>query len=462
MSINKPKLSSLVRGQLPEFIQEDYQTFVAFLEAYYEYLETNVLVDIETASDIDTTFDSFVEYFKSELALNFPNILTDERFLLPRIKELYTAKGTEAAYKLLFRILYNKDVEIEYPVKQILKPSDGKYVQNVSIFVQVEYGNIESIIGNYVDILTSNKKIKVFADRYVTIGTNIYQIYLTGGWTGTFYVDDIVQYDSIFFGKILPTTSSFEIVLPGRNFRVGQVYDVIGTGTGARLKVTSVDNLGGIKTAKFVEFGIGYASDYTLSLLSSSFRGYPVQDYFSKNGTDVTISDSISNILDTGIINRYDYAYTLSDTGVTYADSTYAGTVATTFANTTGSQTSDQVIDPVNYAAIKIKLGAVAKYPGYYENNDGFLSDTIYVQDSKYYQTFSYVLKVDEMFDSYKSIVKKLLHPAGTEVFGEYSINNSLNIPTTIKTFLDETYLSSEDGLLLMTENSMLLITENV
>ena len=39
-------LSSLVRSQLPEFIRADYDTFVAFLEAYYEYLEqTNKATD---------------------------------------------------------------------------------------------------------------------------------------------------------------------------------------------------------------------------------------------------------------------------------------------------------------------------------------------------------------------------------------------------------------------------------
>ena len=34
------KTSLLVNRQVPEFIREEYPLFIAFLEAYYEYLET--------------------------------------------------------------------------------------------------------------------------------------------------------------------------------------------------------------------------------------------------------------------------------------------------------------------------------------------------------------------------------------------------------------------------------------
>ena len=42
MILNNHKTSLLVPQQLPEFIRDDanYQTFVTFLEAYYEWLET--------------------------------------------------------------------------------------------------------------------------------------------------------------------------------------------------------------------------------------------------------------------------------------------------------------------------------------------------------------------------------------------------------------------------------------
>ena len=41
--------------------------------------------------------------------------LADKRLLVKRIKDLYTTKGTIDSYKLLFKILYDEDVEINFP-----------------------------------------------------------------------------------------------------------------------------------------------------------------------------------------------------------------------------------------------------------------------------------------------------------------------------------------------------------
>ena len=87
MILNNHKTSLLVPQQLPEFIRDDanYQTFVTFLEAYYEWLETaqsaNSANSIATSSgegvtyasknlpsyfDIDQTLDDFVDYFLND------------------------------------------------------------------------------------------------------------------------------------------------------------------------------------------------------------------------------------------------------------------------------------------------------------------------------------------------------------------------------------------------------------
>ena len=60
MTIPRRTLSSLVASQLPEFVREDHQTFVAFLEAYYEYLENIEGNDLKSLGDIDTTLESFI------------------------------------------------------------------------------------------------------------------------------------------------------------------------------------------------------------------------------------------------------------------------------------------------------------------------------------------------------------------------------------------------------------------
>jgi len=158
-------LQAVVSRQLPEFIREDYPTFVAFVEAYYEYMQTQG-VNLEELRDIDTTLDSFVQYFKKEVAYNLPsNITTDERFLLQHIKDQYLSKGSEASYKLLFRLMFGKNVELTYPGRSMLIASDGRWNQEISIFVQVDYGSTTDIVGKLVDIQTGNKVLRVLVDR---------------------------------------------------------------------------------------------------------------------------------------------------------------------------------------------------------------------------------------------------------------------------------------------------------
>lgn len=452
----KPKVSSLIAGQLPEFIQSDYQTFIAFLEAYYDYLDQNVLVDYSSVSDIDSTYDSFLQYFKSELAINFPTFNVNDRFLLPKIKQLYTSKGSEASYRLLFRILYGKEIDIVYPSEQMLRVSDGKWVQDTSIFIRVSVGTPDLIVGKTITISTEGKLIHVFIDRYSsTSDASVFEFFVTGGWTGSFDVGSAVLYKSSFAGYVVATTKTVHVLQAGKNFSVGQVYPLTGSGSGSSIIVLKVDVNGGIKLAKLYSFGIGYASDFSTSFISSS-SSLTTQNYFNVSGSSVSILDSINSLGDYGTINAYNYT---SDVSV-YVDPTYSGTIVRSFSNTSSSVVAPQT----DYAIISVTLGSYAKYPGYYKNDDGFLDSTRYIQDSKYYQAFSYVIKIDELFESYRSVVKNLLHPSGTELFGENSItktyNANLNLPSlvgkTTRTVMTESglyYVISQDGYTIITED---------
>lgn len=467
MAITKPKISSLVSSQLPTFIQEDYTTFVAFLEAYYEFLETQTIIDFDEISDIDTTLDSFVKYFKNEVALNFPSTLIDDRFLLPKLKELYVSKGTEASFRLLFKMLYNKDIDLVYPATQLLRVSDGKWVQPLSIFVNIKSNSPDDIVGKYVDLTSTylgmERKVTVFIDSYETTTTNgVYEFFILSNYTGTINIDDLLKYSSDYTGVVVATTSSLSVIQSGKNFKVDQTYNILGPTYPSTITISSVDVNGGVKSAKITNYGIGYSSDFSTNILAQSYQTSTVQNFFTISATSgtaysATILDSINQLEDSGVISLYTYAST-SGTGF-YSDPTYAGVVKKTFTNAS----VNTVFDPLDYATFSVNLGAVAKYPGYYSNTDGFLDDTMIIQDSKYYQAFSYAIQIDELFDSYKSIVKNLIHPAGTEIFGEYAINNEFSLAiTTSASPLDATiyYLidSSSNVLWDGTNNIIVLI----
>lgn len=127
------KLSILVEDQLPDFIQSDYSMFVKFIKAYYEFLEQNnqaqeTLQNIATYSDIDTTSEELVTKFLKNYAIDITKSnVSDNRLLIKKIREIYSRKGTEAAYKLLFNILYKETIDFFYPYDLVLKASDGKW-----------------------------------------------------------------------------------------------------------------------------------------------------------------------------------------------------------------------------------------------------------------------------------------------------------------------------------------------
>jgi hypothetical protein len=446
----RTQLSSVVSRQIPEFIREDYPTFVAFVEAYYEYLQAQG-VDLSSARDIDQTLDKFVIEFKKEIAHNLPTITGNERFLLTHIKDQYLSKGSEASYKLLFRLLFGKKVELTYPGTQMLRVSDGRWNQEISVFAKVEFGDPADIVGKLVDIQTSTRLIRVLVDRkedlvgevdrIVALGGNIYEFFLDKKFFGILKPTDKIKYKDTFQATILPATQTPKITQPGKNFRIGQVFEVkSGTGTGALLKVTAVDDNNGIKYAEFIKFGIGYTANFAVNLLAAntvnatqfSLAGAST----SRSGNDLSIGDRTVGFDEQGYVNLGDYV------NYDYLDGTYAGSIIREFSlSYRNAQTASD--EP---AIIEVNLGALVKYPGYFTSNAGFLDDSIFIQDSKYYQAFAYVIRIDERLASYKSAVKTMLHPSGMALFGEYNITNNVDLSITLQSLVKSLGIGLEDN----------------
>lgn len=452
MTISRRTLSSLVASQLPEFVREDNQTFVAFLEAYYEYLENIDGNDLKTIGDIDTTLDSFIKYFRNEVAVNFPQPVIDERFLLQHMKDHYLAKGSEASFKFLFRVLFNKDVTLEYPSRQMLRASDGRWNQDVSIFARVNAGNPDEIIGRIVDVVTPNRVIRlqidrrqyveVEIDRIVEIADGIYEFFIDRKFFGDISPGDRIRYADTFDATILPTTSKITVQQKGKNFRLGDLYELKnGAGAGSILKVSGINDVGAITSIEFVKYGINYATDFTATLLpiggtSATTAG---ATGLTLGGVapsyTVAFNETTNGFFEQGIINTTDY----NTTG--YWDGTYVGDVIREFF----VDNKYTILDPDEPAIIKITLGSLAKYPGYYTSNLGFLDDAIYIQDSKFYQAFSYVIKIDEKLETYRSAIKTLVHPAGMALFGEYDIRNEFDTGTSLTSMLRFLVLQFQD-----------------
>ena len=87
---------------------------------------------------------------------------------------------------------------------------------------------------------------------------------------------------------------------------------------------------------------------------------------------------------------------------------------------------------------IKVKVSSIFDDGGRFLNNNSFLSDSKVLQDSKYYQIFSYVIETSLQVNKYKDLLKRLIHPAGMEMFGNLSLQSLENakVDTDIKTII--------------------------
>ena len=121
--MSEQKVSLLINRQVPEFVRDEYPTFIRFLEAYYEFLENkqtgknndlNVKSkDLRYLSDVDYSIGQFEDNFFNTFADLLPkDVQVDKAFLIKQLLPFYLAKGNEQSFKLLFRLLFNEEVEI--------------------------------------------------------------------------------------------------------------------------------------------------------------------------------------------------------------------------------------------------------------------------------------------------------------------------------------------------------------
>lgn len=142
-------VKTFVRNNLPEFIAGDDNKFKLFIQAYYEFLEkrndsdsttvkekfkelhnpAGIINNLSNYKSIDNTLDAYFNFFKNEL-LTFAIDTTKvkDRFLLKKIRDVYLSKGSQKSFELLFRMLYDEDIDIYETRDNILEASEGKFL----------------------------------------------------------------------------------------------------------------------------------------------------------------------------------------------------------------------------------------------------------------------------------------------------------------------------------------------
>ena len=173
------KTSLLVGRQLPEFVRDEYPTFVTFLEAYYEFLEkkqgtqkndlVNAAKNLRDIRDVDSSIAEFETNFYNTYASLIPiEVQSDKALLFKHLVPLYKSKGSDASFKLLFRLVFGEDIDLILPKNNVLKASGSKWQIDNKLRINAQIssryvGNGSTKIFNLAQVSTADQ-ITVYVD----------------------------------------------------------------------------------------------------------------------------------------------------------------------------------------------------------------------------------------------------------------------------------------------------------
>tara|TARA_Y100001980_G_C14552514_1_gene336810 strand:- start:81 stop:3221 length:3141 start_codon:yes stop_codon:yes gene_type:complete len=172
-------------------------------------------------------------------------------------------------------------------------------------------------------------------------------------------------------------------------------------------------NIGRATSLQIIEHGIDFTSAPTLA-----FPKYAVLK--SASGTisaDETFTSNVSGA--TGSIISFDaplLKYTATQSELEVGDT----------ITTSGSQTA--VVVKADTLSATATIGAKVTTAGAYINQDGHISENSKkIQDSLYYQDYSYVIRVSESINKWRDAIKRAVHPSGFYVTGEVNIQTRVS-----------------------------------
>lgn len=470
------KLSSLVKYQLPEFVRDSYPIFQTFLEKYYEFTEQegNVQYGVQNAkafANIDETANAFVDYFLSQYAYNLPesifkdqlnqevglvsNTIDSKRAIAKRLSDYHGAKGSEGAIRLLYRLLFDDEIVFYYPKEDILKPSDASWGQVKTIHLYDIEPNVTIDISGYGGSIVEGKISgatavldSLFSEKVTTANVVLFEMKVDeGSLSGNFILGE-----PLFLKTANITTGTLELIGNLKFYNAISSIDIIDSGFGYNKGAlfynnsVSVDNfLGEVSrvddTGQIQKFDIDTAVNLSSEFSNSTPPVLVINDiqktYYGRFETlgnvafiaaanNSPTSNVIVHGLDKGDFINVQFTTGLVIPGTIYPVNSVITSKRFTVASTglTSNVRGNVTLHP-RQANLQVNLGAITTYPGAFNDKNSHLSDIKKVQDSDYYQDFSYVIRANQSSALWKDIIKKSVHPAGMKLITEIFISLS-------------------------------------
>lgn len=444
-------ISPLIAGQLPEYIQESTPLFKDFLVTYFQYASQRdksigLVQNNPFDMDIDETQDAYLSKFYATYGEYLPKeIAYDKRHFIKLLNKIYESKGTEKSLKLIFKLLFNDSVTVSYPTEQVLRASGGNWTQENFITVATKFGQLPTDAFR-LSISNATGDYAITITKTVRVSSTDVRMYFRAFDRVAFIADQLVYVygdarQIVYMGQIGKSPSKLIIKAAGAGWQHGQVIVIEGNGTPTISRVTSVNSTGGITGVEILSHGSAHVAGQMVTI--SPYPNRPTSssvDFTSKQVSPGVFhhtlkinefTDGTSETITATSNAQNDKSYFLEN----YMAQGYTGFVAINQVNTQviKSEIEDMGLSISDWLASRAtflyETENVVKTKGFYADDAGKISNQeIRVQDSYYYQPFSYVMNSAKDISEYQHVLN-ITHPAGTKRFSnivksnEYTFN---------------------------------------
>ena len=399
-------------------------------------IDEKVEYDTAYVDQLYTLPSAFIEHFSNYLDANniFETNNANIALILKNIWQLYQAKGSEQALKYFLKSTRGVDSDIRYPWKNVLRPSDGKWKRQYAVTIWVDdafirdeiFTNFNTVHFEIPSVDPNNKestfveqeiiKIEIFGSQSENYDNDDYWFARNGDEGNSSYGSHgdgrITPFVRLYFdhnpesfvgqyvkvisrneenkeyvsldGKVVESTVGLDIVKGGKSWQLGQVFTVYGQDSVALFDESEMDK---------TENGI-----------TTNVYGVQVQ-----HSSNTPLIGRVTGV-DKGAITAVEIIQ-LGDHIPLGANKVIE--ICPLYADKHDFST---------HAHLNIKYGVNSSMTGAFEDTSGMLSENeIRIQDSYYYQQFSYDIVSTADPKTYVDMAE-MMHPAGTKMFMTYML----------------------------------------
>ena len=447
-------IASVILDNIPGFVQEDYPVFTKFIEAYFNWLETDsnfvrALLNHPTNNDI---FESD-EYIAQKISgLGFPGttgLKIPAAHFANMLRDFYITRGSAESFRFLFRAFYGEEIEVGYPREYLASTSQIRWGNANIIYVTSTQGYSQA----YRTILYPDNQasvelegmvsgMKIQCEKIIPLENNGQQylkVYVSNAF-GQFANREPIRftYEDYHFTESLLYSNLLKIADGGRYYKIGDTFEAksdkgLFSGTFSVSKIFS----GAVDTLEIVAGGNGYkAGDILIAARTKEGAGF-AGEVSAVNGsgsiTQVRVVNGGWNFISPPeiVIKSIN-----GMGGIILAHSSSIGRIKDVAV--TRPLLSSELVETDYTIETKTSTGIGAvfeldpqpifKEPSYNQTgSNGVLGGKIVLTDSNYFQRFSYELTTTVAKDEHSRLTE-MCHPAGTVQYNKMLVESKLNI----------------------------------